>query len=257
MKLASNMFNRIGQGGRVQTSIGRGCGRGRVQNLQHQPRQEDHIPPAPPEHGFALIRPPPLSVIRRPTIRPAPFGPSSRPALRPQLTDGTLDFRRDTPSPPLSNSSLTGLAELASMSKLSQNSTLSSSTHHSTTSSYAVGTSVGTTHNSPLSSTHPSTPSSASRNLPNVEMPYDPAPPLELTGERDVPWIRITIKNGRYVEYWESDDFKARSKIVSSNRQTEKGGPDTSMSKHTGGSIPFLVHEKQLSKELGRDCTAL
>ncbi|KAK9137881.1 hypothetical protein Sjap_008475 [Stephania japonica] len=48
----------------------------------------------------------------------------------------------------------------------------------------------------------------------------------------------------RYVENWESDDFKARSKIASSNRRTEKGGPGTSMSKHTGGSIPFLIHEE-------------
>ncbi|KAK9108878.1 hypothetical protein Sjap_016938 [Stephania japonica] len=58
----------------------------------------------------------------------------------------------------------------------------------------------------------------------------------------------------RYVKYWESDDFKARSKIASSNRQTEKGGPGTGVSKHTGGSIPFLVHE---SKKLGRDCSPL
>ncbi|KAK9144379.1 hypothetical protein Sjap_004282 [Stephania japonica] len=61
----------------------------------------------------------------------------------------------------------------------------------------------------------------------------------------------------RYVEYWESDDFKARSKIASSNRRSEKGGPGTGMSKHTGGSILFLVHEERLSKEQGRDCTAL
>ncbi|KAK9116304.1 hypothetical protein Sjap_015251 [Stephania japonica] len=284
----------IGQGGRVQTLIGRGCGRGRVQNLQHLPRQDDHIPPAPLERGLALIRPPPPSVIRRPAIRLAPFGPPSHPSSRPQLTEGA-------------------------------------------------------THDSPSSSTHPSTPSSAPQHLPNVEMPYDPAPPPELTGEKDMPRIRITIKNKslhpsdvyaqkmtdtfkkgmirrgsignlyrniketytgrdggwsyfdwnpqitalimtayeskvkvrykalmnklltqgerpiyvieeawrRYVEYWESDDFKARSKIASSNRQTKKGGSGTGMSKHTGGSIPFLVHEEQLSKELGRDCTVL
>ncbi|KAK9102410.1 hypothetical protein Sjap_019664 [Stephania japonica] len=90
----------IGQGSRVQTSISCGRGRGRVQNLQHQPRQDDHIPLAPPECGLALSRPPPPSVIRRPAIRPAPFGPPSRSASRPQLTKGTLDLQRDALSPP-------------------------------------------------------------------------------------------------------------------------------------------------------------
>ncbi|KAK9145353.1 hypothetical protein Sjap_005256 [Stephania japonica] len=61
----------------------------------------------------------------------------------------------------------------------------------------------------------------------------------------------------RNMEYWESDDFKARSKIASSNRRTKKGGSGIGMSKHTGGSIPFLVHEERLSKELERDCTPL
>ncbi|KAK9103348.1 hypothetical protein Sjap_020602 [Stephania japonica] len=90
----------IGQGSRVQTSIGRGLGRGRVQNLQHRPSQEDHIPPAPPERGLALSRPPPPLVIRRPAIQQAPFAPPSRPASRPRLTEGTLDLRRDAMSPP-------------------------------------------------------------------------------------------------------------------------------------------------------------
>ncbi|KAK9145145.1 hypothetical protein Sjap_005048 [Stephania japonica] len=250
----------IRQGSRVQTSIGRGRGLGRFQSMQHQPRQEDHIPPTPPERG-SLSRPPPPSVIRRPAIKPAPFEPPSRPTSRPRLIEG--------------------------------------------------GTSAGTTHDSPSSSTHPSTSSSAPRQLPHVEMPHDPASPPELKGERDEPRICITIKNKRlhpsdtyfdwdlritaqimaaykrhakvrykalmnkllskgerpiyvteeawrrYIEYWESDDFKARSKIASSNRQTEKGGRAQACPNTFGGSIPFLVHEERLSKKLGRDCTSL
>ncbi|KAK9144539.1 hypothetical protein Sjap_004442 [Stephania japonica] len=243
-----------------------------------------------PERGLALSRPPPPSVIRRPAIRPAPFGPPSRPASRPRLTEGTLDLRRDALSPPTEQLISTGLAELTSMTRPSQNSTPSSSAHHYTPSSYAGGMSAGATHDSPSSSTHPSTPSFAPRHLPNVKMPHDPTSPPELIGEMDsvkapiygvapcyslhpfdvCAWkMTNTFKKGecpiyvteeawrRYVEYWESDDFKARSKIASSNRRTEKGGPGTGMSKHTGGSIPFLVHEERLSKELGRDCTPL
>ncbi|KAK9123603.1 hypothetical protein Sjap_013205 [Stephania japonica] len=307
----------IGQGSCVQTSIGRGRGRGRFQSMQHQPRQEDHIPPAPPERELTLSRPPTPLVIRRLVIRPVPFEPPSRPASRPRLIEGRLDPQRDALSPPTEQLISTGLAELASMTRQSQNSTPSSSAHHSTPASYAGGTSAGATHDSPSSSTHPSTSSSAPRQLPHVEMPHDPASPPELTGDRDEPRIRITVKNKslhpsdvcarkmtdtfkkdmipegcrwkyipqyqrdiywetwkllskgerpiyvteeawrRYVEYWESDDFKARSKIASSNRQTEKGGPGTGVSKHTSGSIPFLVHEERLSKKLGRDCTSL
>ncbi|KAK9085380.1 hypothetical protein Sjap_025791 [Stephania japonica] len=200
------------------------------------------------------------------------------------------------------------------MTRPSLNSTPSSSTHNSTPSSSSGATSAGSTHDSPASTTHPSTPSSALPHLPNVEMPHVPALPPELIGEKDVPLIRIIIKNGslhpsdicvrkmtdtfkkgmilegyhwkfvkkrykalmhdlltegerpiyvteeawhRYVEYWESDDFKARSKIASSNWRSEKGEPGTGMSKHTGGSIHLLVHEERLSKELGRDCTTL
>ncbi|KAK9123653.1 hypothetical protein Sjap_013255 [Stephania japonica] len=81
------------------------------------------------------------------------------------------------------------------MTRQSQNSTPSSSTHHSTPSSYAGGTSAGATHDSPSSSTHPSTSSSVPRQLPHVEMPHDPGSPPELTGERDEPRIYITINN--------------------------------------------------------------
>ncbi|KAK9131241.1 hypothetical protein Sjap_011728 [Stephania japonica] len=241
------------------------------------------------------------------------------------------------------------------MTRQSQNSTPSSSAHHSTPSSYAGGTSAGATHDSPSSSTHPSTSSSAPRQLPQVEMPQIQLLHLNLQErgmslgfallsrikasgfslyslhpsdvcarkmtdtfkkcmipercqwkyipqyQRDIYWERwrtyfdwdprITahimaayerkakvrykvlmnklLTKGehpiyvteeawrRYVKYWESYDFKVRSKIASSNRQTEKGGPGTGVSKHTGGSIPFLVHEERLSKELGRDCTPL
>ncbi|KAK9097149.1 hypothetical protein Sjap_022646 [Stephania japonica] len=185
----------IGQGSRVQTSIGRGRGRGCVQSMQHQTLQEDHIPLAPPERGLTLSWPPPPSVIRRPAIRPAPFRPPSRPASRPRLTEGTLDLRRDALSPPTKQLISTGLAELASMTRQSQNSTSSSNVHHSTPSSYAGGTSAGATHDSPSSSTHPSTSSSAPRQLPYVEMPHDPTSPPELTRERDGARIRITVKN--------------------------------------------------------------
>ncbi|KAK9155539.1 hypothetical protein Sjap_003019 [Stephania japonica] len=189
----------IGQGSRVQISIGHGRGRGRFQSMQHQPRQEDHIPSAPPERGLTLSQPPPPSVIRRPAIRPAPFEPPSRPTSRPRSIEGTLDLRRDALSPPTEQLISTGLAELASMTRQSQNSTPSSSTHHSTPSSYAGGRSAGATYDSPSSSTHPSTSSSAPRQLPHVEMPHDSASPSELTGERDEPRIRITVKNKRYV----------------------------------------------------------
>ncbi|KAK9138429.1 hypothetical protein Sjap_009023 [Stephania japonica] len=107
----------IGQGSRVQTSIGRGHGRGRFQSMQRQPRQEDHILPAPPERGLTLSRPPLPSVIRRPAIRSAPFEPPSRPASRPRLIEGTLDLQRDVLSPPTEQLISTGIAELASMTR--------------------------------------------------------------------------------------------------------------------------------------------
>ncbi|KAK9155117.1 hypothetical protein Sjap_002597 [Stephania japonica] len=149
-----------------------------------------------PERGLALIQPPPPSVIRPPAIQPAPFGAPSRPASRPRLTGGTLNFRRDAPSSPTEQLISTRLAEFPSMTRPSPNSTSSSSTHHFTPSSYVGGTSAGATHDSPSSSIHPSTPSSAPRHLLNVEMPHAPAPPPELTGKRDVPRIRIIMKNG-------------------------------------------------------------
>ncbi|KAK9095968.1 hypothetical protein Sjap_021465 [Stephania japonica] len=111
----------IGQDSRVQTSIGRGRGRGRFQSMQH--RQEDHIPPAPPERGLTLSRPPPPSAIQRPAIRPAPFELPSRPASRPWLIEGTLDLQRDALSPPTEQLISTGLAELASMTRQYKNST--------------------------------------------------------------------------------------------------------------------------------------
>ncbi|KAK9085377.1 hypothetical protein Sjap_025788 [Stephania japonica] len=84
------------------------------------------------------------------------------------------------------------------MTRPSLNSTPSSSTHNSTPSSSSGATSAGATHDSPASTTHPSTPSSAPPHLPNVEMPHVPALPPELIGEKDVPLIRIIIKNGRH-----------------------------------------------------------
>ncbi|KAK9166375.1 hypothetical protein Scep_001566 [Stephania cephalantha] len=40
----------------------------------------------------------------------------------------------------------------------------------------------------------------------------------------------------RYREYWASADFMVRSEKASHNRKSEKGGPGTSPSKHTGGT---------------------
>ncbi|KAK9148928.1 hypothetical protein Scep_007685 [Stephania cephalantha] len=41
----------------------------------------------------------------------------------------------------------------------------------------------------------------------------------------------------RYLEYWESEEFLARSKQASMNRNTEAEGLGTRPSKHGGGSM--------------------
>ncbi|KAK9123900.1 hypothetical protein Sjap_013502 [Stephania japonica] len=41
----------------------------------------------------------------------------------------------------------------------------------------------------------------------------------------------------RYLEYWESEDFLARSSQATANRNTEVEGPGTGPSKHSGGSV--------------------
>ncbi|KAK9096535.1 hypothetical protein Sjap_022032 [Stephania japonica] len=191
--------------------------------MQHQPRQEDHIPPAPPERGLTLSRPPLPSVIRRPAIRPAPFEPPSRPTSRPQLIEGTLDLQRDALSPPTEQLISTGLAKLASMTRQSQNST----------------------HPLALITLHLPRMQVDPRITAQIMAAYERQAKVRYKalmnkllskGERP---IYVTEEAWRrYVEYWESDDFKARSKIASSNRAERR-------------------RRHRRSKKLGRDCTSL
>ncbi|KAK9092650.1 hypothetical protein Syun_027561 [Stephania yunnanensis] len=52
----------------------------------------------------------------------------------------------------------------------------------------------------------------------------------------------------RYLEYWESEDFLARSRQATTNRNTEVEGPGTGPSKHGGGSVSFVTtHERLVS----------
>ncbi|KAK9162598.1 hypothetical protein Syun_003500 [Stephania yunnanensis] len=51
----------------------------------------------------------------------------------------------------------------------------------------------------------------------------------------------------RYCDYWASTYFKARSKKASLNRKSEKDGPSTGHSKHTGSSRCFRTHKEILA----------
>ncbi|KAK9128161.1 hypothetical protein Syun_016958 [Stephania yunnanensis] len=51
----------------------------------------------------------------------------------------------------------------------------------------------------------------------------------------------------RYLEYWESEDFLARSRKTSINRNTEVEGPGTGPSKHGGGSVFFVTTNERLT----------
>ncbi|KAK9107416.1 hypothetical protein Syun_023427 [Stephania yunnanensis] len=51
----------------------------------------------------------------------------------------------------------------------------------------------------------------------------------------------------RYLEYWESEDFLARSRQASTNRNTEVEGPGTGPSKHGGGSVSFVTTNERLT----------
>ncbi|KAK9083875.1 hypothetical protein Scep_030346 [Stephania cephalantha] len=51
----------------------------------------------------------------------------------------------------------------------------------------------------------------------------------------------------RYLEYWESEDFLARSRQASTNRNTEVEGPGTRPSKHGGGSVSFVTTNERLT----------
>ncbi|KAK9085479.1 hypothetical protein Sjap_025890 [Stephania japonica] len=51
----------------------------------------------------------------------------------------------------------------------------------------------------------------------------------------------------RYLEYWESEDFLARSSQATANRNTEVEGPGTGPSKHSGGSVSFVTTQERLN----------
>ncbi|KAK9154998.1 hypothetical protein Sjap_002478 [Stephania japonica] len=51
----------------------------------------------------------------------------------------------------------------------------------------------------------------------------------------------------RYLEYWESEDFLARSSQATENRNTEVEGPGTGPSKHSGGSVSFVTTQERLN----------
>ncbi|KAK9085373.1 hypothetical protein Sjap_025784 [Stephania japonica] len=51
----------------------------------------------------------------------------------------------------------------------------------------------------------------------------------------------------RYLEYWESEDFLARSSQATANRNTEVEGLGTGPSKHDGGSVSFVTTQERLN----------
>ncbi|KAK9145005.1 hypothetical protein Sjap_004908 [Stephania japonica] len=51
----------------------------------------------------------------------------------------------------------------------------------------------------------------------------------------------------RYLEYWESEDFLARSSQTTANRNIEVEGPGTGPSKHSGGSVSFVTTQERLN----------
>ncbi|KAK9163462.1 hypothetical protein Syun_004364 [Stephania yunnanensis] len=51
----------------------------------------------------------------------------------------------------------------------------------------------------------------------------------------------------RYLQYWESEDFQARSRQATENRNTEVEGPGTGPSKHGGGSVSFVTTQERLA----------
>ncbi|KAK9146318.1 hypothetical protein Sjap_006221 [Stephania japonica] len=51
----------------------------------------------------------------------------------------------------------------------------------------------------------------------------------------------------RYLQYWESEDFQARSRQATQNRNTEVEGPGTGPSKHGGGSVSFATTQERLA----------
>ncbi|KAK9085273.1 hypothetical protein Sjap_025684 [Stephania japonica] len=55
----------------------------------------------------------------------------------------------------------------------------------------------------------------------------------------------------RYLQYWESEDFQARSRQATQNRNTEVEGPGTGPSKHGGGSVSFATTQERLGERRG------
>ncbi|KAK9087498.1 hypothetical protein Syun_029892 [Stephania yunnanensis] len=51
-----------------------------------------------------------------------------------------------------------------------------------------------------------------------------------------------------YLEYWESEDFLARSRQATTNRNTEVEGPGTGPSQHGGGSVSFVTTHERLDR---------
>ncbi|KAK9137779.1 hypothetical protein Sjap_008373 [Stephania japonica] len=51
----------------------------------------------------------------------------------------------------------------------------------------------------------------------------------------------------RYLEYWESEDFLARSRQATANRNTEVEGLGTGPSKHSGGFVSFMTTQERLN----------
>ncbi|XP_039137411.1 uncharacterized protein LOC120274941 [Dioscorea cayenensis subsp. rotundata] len=68
----------------------------------------------------------------------------------------------------------------------------------------------------------------------------------------NVGWIQLDIWDRLVSDVWTTDAWKNRSINGKRNRMTEKDG---SITKHTGGSIPFMVHAERMEKQLNRKPT--
>ncbi|KAK9170098.1 hypothetical protein Syun_002238 [Stephania yunnanensis] len=58
--------------------------------------------------------------------------------------------------------------------------------------------------------------------------------------------ISLIVDNTRYLEYLESEDFLAKSRQTSLNRNTVVEGPETGVSKHGGGSMSIVTTNERL-----------
>ncbi|XP_039135805.1 uncharacterized protein LOC120273240 [Dioscorea cayenensis subsp. rotundata] len=70
------------------------------------------------------------------------------------------------------------------------------------------------------------------------------------TGKKPV-WIENEIWN-KWLEHWNTEEFKHKSKQASINRCSETGGNGGGVSRHLGGSKSFVEHAMDLSKTLQR-----